>query len=276
MNTKLAIILGPYRNLSTLTAAVLALHPQVQVLNHAGEVLWSDEQLDIFKTRDQPTYERFMRAAWELSGAGQRGLRGGSILHSHAFDAEEIKALYHARYGDETRKQEAEWLILKESMRIQNRLMTTPDLLDQLCEQFPDIRFIMPLRDPLDCAISNARTSHVQTLNLVRGTPVESVLEAVLDAFAWTLARHAERPDRISVFTEHDAKADVLSRLASHLGIQAKSTWLADGEAAFTVRKREQPPELVAHARARILEKLAPWPEIAESLISRKPTRGTA
>ncbi|MHB8529324.1 MAG: hypothetical protein ACYC8V_07420, partial [Caulobacteraceae bacterium] len=32
-----AVILGPYRNLTTLTASVLALHPQCQVLNHASD-----------------------------------------------------------------------------------------------------------------------------------------------------------------------------------------------------------------------------------------------
>ena len=38
------LALGPYRNLTTLTAGILSLHPQCQVLNHAGVRLLPDPE----------------------------------------------------------------------------------------------------------------------------------------------------------------------------------------------------------------------------------------
>ena len=43
-------LLGPYRNLSTLTASIAALHPNCQVLNHAGEKILNNDSLDFFLT----------------------------------------------------------------------------------------------------------------------------------------------------------------------------------------------------------------------------------
>ena len=40
------LTLGPYRNLTTLTASVLFLHPNCQVLNHAGIRIYGNRQID--------------------------------------------------------------------------------------------------------------------------------------------------------------------------------------------------------------------------------------
>ena len=51
-----AVLLGPYRNLTTLTASVLALHPQCQVLNHAGGRLLRRGALDFISSPDEATW----------------------------------------------------------------------------------------------------------------------------------------------------------------------------------------------------------------------------
>lgn len=264
---KLAILLGPYRNLSTLTAATLALHPDIQVLNHAAERLWSEDGLDLLKTPDDATFDRFMDAAWALSGSGERGVRGGSILHSHAFDSPVMQSLYRERYGDEAVKPEAEWLVWKDSMRIQNRLMATPGLFERLCDNFPDLRFILPLRDPLDCATSNAKTGHSPTLLLPPDAPIETVLEVVLDVFAWALDKRDQRPGRVLAFTEHDEPEALLRAFAGFLGVEAGDDWLTAGRAAFVVRDRYRyAPESRNYARGRIAAKLDRWPDYAAAL----------
>lgn len=266
-NRKLAIILGPYRNLSTLTAATLALHPAIQVLNHAAERLWGIPGLDLLRAPDDPTYDQFMEAAWTLSGGGSQGIGGGSILHSHAFDSPLLQSLYRDRFGDQVVKSDAQWLVWKDSMRIQNRLMSDPELFDRLCDNFPQLRFVLPLRDPLDCATSNAKTGHSPTLMLSRDAPIEEVLEVVLDAFAWGLDKREQRPDRVFAFTQHEPAETLLPRLADFLDIDAGAEWLEDGRQAFVVRDRYQfAPESRAYARSRIVAKLGRWPDYAAVL----------
>ena len=54
------LILGPYRNLTTLTASVLSLHPECQALNHAGPRLLKG-RLDFIQ--DVRRLDRFCNAA---------------------------------------------------------------------------------------------------------------------------------------------------------------------------------------------------------------------
>lgn len=82
--------LGPYRNLTTLTASVLALHPHVQVLNHAGRRLLKQPELDFIT--EPSTWNRFCEVALAESRGGTAGLHGGSITHSHAFESPKIRA----------------------------------------------------------------------------------------------------------------------------------------------------------------------------------------
>ena len=42
------LFLGPYRNLTTLTASILFLHPNCQVLNHAANRIFHDRRTDFF------------------------------------------------------------------------------------------------------------------------------------------------------------------------------------------------------------------------------------
>jgi hypothetical protein len=77
--------LGPYRNLTALTAAVLFLHPNCQVLNHAGNRIFGDEKLDFISNYSNEIFEAFTRYAIYISQKGRRGDYGGSITLSHGY-----------------------------------------------------------------------------------------------------------------------------------------------------------------------------------------------
>jgi hypothetical protein len=142
--------------------------------------------------------------------------------------------------------------------------MEDPTLFDRLCESFPELRFILPVRDPLDCAISNRRTGHSFTLGLPIASPVNQVLEAVLRALAWALEKRDQHPDRIFAFTQDQPAEILLPRLADFLGVEPTASWLEDGAKMFLVRDRyEIPPGLAAHAKKQINATFARWPDIA-------------
>src|ERR1041384_7876359 len=82
------LALGPYRNLTTFTASLIALHPNCQVLNHGGERVFSNPDMNFFLGYDKKKFDYFAQYAIMISGSGRRGFYGGSIIHSHAFDGD--------------------------------------------------------------------------------------------------------------------------------------------------------------------------------------------
>ena len=92
-------IVGPYRNLTTLLASALALHPECQVLNHAEARVLRTRTLDFLTRSDPRNIDRFARFACYASARGKRGDHGGSMLFSHAFDSSMLRAAYERRYG---------------------------------------------------------------------------------------------------------------------------------------------------------------------------------
>ena len=98
------LMLCPNRNLTTLTAAVLSLHPHVQVLNHGFERLEAAGLLRFLQSGSEDDLEAFVRGAIGHSAYGRRGDYGGNILLSHAFDRAELRAAYARHYADEPLK----------------------------------------------------------------------------------------------------------------------------------------------------------------------------
>ena len=266
---RLAILLGPYRNLTTLTAAILSLHPEIQVLNHGAQTLWAaDCHFDFIAAPNPQTFARFMKAAWRLSASGQRGDQGGSILHSHAFDGEQIRALYHDIFGDQAVKPDALWLVWKELMRVQRRLMAAPGSFSNLCRSFPDIRFILPIRNPLDCALSNLSTGHYRHFGFDREATLTEVLNAVLQALKWVLEQREEHPTRVFAYTQYDPQPARFSAMASFLEIEPTETWLSAAKKAFVIQRRyECPASTVAAVRKLVVSYLGRWSDIAEPLV---------
>lgn len=265
--TRLAVILGPYRNLTTLSAAILSLHPDCQVLNHAAERLLAEPPLDFFTHPDSETFDRFIAAALEASGGGRRGDFGGSILHSHAYDNPRFKQLYAERYGDQVIKPDASCLVWKDSMRIQRRFMADDGLFERVCAAFPDLRFFLPIRDPLDCATSNLSTGHITHLGDTRDVTRQRAIELVVDAFAWVLDHRDRYPDRIFVFTQGEAQPSVFIALAEFLRLRPSETWVQDATAMFTMRRDyRHDAEAIAEVRAAIRARLGRWPDLVRKI----------
>jgi len=79
------LTLGPYRNLTTLTAGIIALHPNCQALNHAGQRIFNDKKLNFLLNYTDKKFDTFVRYAIYASGRGREGPYGGSVTYSHAF-----------------------------------------------------------------------------------------------------------------------------------------------------------------------------------------------
>ena len=260
---RLALLLGPYRNLTTLTASVLSLHPECQVLNHAADRILADPAVNFFADPRPEVLERFITAAVAASAGGRRGDFGGSILHSHAFDNDRLRELYAGRYGDATIKREATRLVWKDSMRIQRLLMAKPGLFERLCEVFDDFRFILPIRAPADCAASNLQTGHIAHLGGSRHDSPQAAIDRILDAHAFVLALADQRPDRIFVFTQEEAGTRTFEEMAAFLGVAPEARWLGDVSTAWQMQRAyDHPADVTAHVLTSARARLGRWPDV--------------
>jgi hypothetical protein len=276
---RVALFVGPYRNLTTLSAAALALHPQIQVLNHAGERLLAQPELDFVASPDAETLRRFVAAGVEASAGGRRGDFGGSVTLSHAFDSETVRTAYAARYGTRALKDDARCFVWKESMRLQLRLMECPEGAGHLLERLPGVVLLAPFRHPLDVAVSSHATVHrsaaggvnAQYRTMLTGNPdadLRETLEGVLDAQRWVLEQRDRWPERIFFFTQWELGEDLVRRWARFLGVSEDPQFLEDATRCLVVKgARAYAPEVLDYYRQRATAKLAPWPEVLRQAI---------
>ena len=230
------IFLGPYRNLTTLTAALLSLHPRCQVLNHSGFHILEEDQLNFFKNSSPAIFRKFLQYIVTESQRGTAGDDGGSITLSHAFRSVPMREAYGARFGDELYKSDAECFVWKESLAVSNYLRAQNVPIDGLLARNQHVRFLLPIRNPMDCAISNVRTGHGKRFDQVQRQDFRDVLKAVVREIDWFHRLSRAYPDRFFSFCEYEVDASLLASLAEFLSIEADPRWIRDALHCYDVK----------------------------------------
>jgi hypothetical protein len=258
------LVLGPYRNLTTLTASLLSLHPEVQVLNHAGSRLLKGRR-DFIRNFDKRRVNNFCKSALKASTSGSRQDHGGSIQLSHAFDRSEMQQLYQARYGDRLIKDDVRTLVWKESGFATNRIRQEPQRMTQLLEGEPRLRFLLPVRHPFDCAQSNMRTGHAARIKGADPKDISSVLDRIVEMIGWFGGLMKSHPDRFFLFFENDEPVKISDGFLRVLELSDDAQWRGAFDAAFAVKgkKYEYPSELYESFNESVRQHLAGVPNIA-------------
>ncbi|WP_456378064.1 hypothetical protein [Thiolapillus sp.] len=265
----LCLALGPYRNLTTLTASILFLHPHCQVLNHGGARIFGDPRLDFLLDHNKETLDSFLRYAITISTRGKRGKTGGTILHSHAFDEKhQLGKLYHQQFGDTLVKEDIHCLFWKESLRTSLHIRDNNIDFDALFAREPRLRFLLPVRNPLDCAISNLRTGHARLFGLGKSPDTEMVLEAILDEILWVKGLQENHPERFFYFLENDFTEVHARKLAQFLLLAPESAWVSMAQQAFAIDKHyDHPQPLLDRYQCLVEKKFAAWPDLQQQLL---------
>lgn len=262
------VFLGPYRNLTTLTAAILHLHPHCQALNHAGGRVLGVRQLDFLVDHSAACFERFCEFALSASQGGRRGNYGGSILLSHAFaDHATMREAFRDRYGETLVKTAVESIVWKESLFVGKHLRERSVDIEALLEANPRLRFVMPVRNPLDCAASNMRTGHAKHLP-GKGADMRATVADILAELAWfwdLRRRYGKR--RFAAFFEYEVDATLPARLGALLELSPDARWLDDATRCLDLSPGpEHEPELRAWYRRYVGETVGADRELADSL----------
>ena len=263
------LALGPYRNLTTLTASTLFLHPDCQVLNHAGKRIYENDEVDFLSNYSKERFNRFVQFAIHISGGGKRGNFGGSIIHSHAFDSvHEMKTIF-SETEYELIKNQIRCLFWKESLSTSNLIREKHIDLKYILSKEERLRFLMPIRNPLDCAISNLKTGHVNRFRgLDQRSKVSEVLLAILKEIHWFASHKKNHPDRFFYYFEHSIDREMLLKLASFLSLDADEDWISRALRVMVNKSSYQHnPDLLAFYRKCVEQQFAQFPALAEQLL---------
>lgn len=224
------------------------------------------EEVNFLERWSPARFEDFIRYAIHVAQAGGRpGATGGSITRSHAFMREKTRATYVRRYGDDLGKDDVRCLLWKESMAVTNLFRSGRADLDVLLDHCPRIRFLLPVRNPLDCARSNLNIGEGRMLSGEASLTIERAVDVVLDSIAWFASWRRRHPDRffLSYQDELDPRA-----LAAFLEIEPEERWVADALEAYVLSEGyEHPAELVERLRTRVPEVFVETPEVGERIL---------
>ncbi len=262
------LALGPYRNLTTLTASMLFLHPKSQVLNHAGNRIYGNSRLDFLDDFTRHKMDSFIRFAIQISKKGYRGKSGGSIIHSHAFDSGKVRSVYE-KSGLGVVKSEIKCLFWKESLRTSKVIRRRNVDLGAIFEVEERLRFLLPIRNPLDCAVSSIRTGHATIFDgITKASPVSEVVKAILDEFYWFAGLQQRYPERFFCFTQDELSAETLDQLARFLKVEPAPDWIENTLAILDIKPGYKHDEaLVGFCKTYIEGRRHEYPEFSERLL---------
>ncbi|MGB8212841.1 MAG: hypothetical protein WCE68_04700 [Anaerolineales bacterium] len=262
------LALGPRGNLTTLTAATLFLHPNCQVLNHAGTRIFGNKQIDFLSDYSEERFKRFIQFAIKISTKGYRGDRGGTITVSHAFDSKyQTKEIYQ-KTGESLVKEHIKCLFWKESHRTSNLIREKHVDLDNIFQKNNKLRFLLPIRNPMDCAISNLHTGHVTMFDgLTRNSSVIEVTRAILEEIYWFAELKERFPSRFFYYFEHDISRRMLVDLATFLQLDPNEVWLSNALSVMKIKPSyEHNHELLTFYQEYGANRFSHFPALLEGL----------
>ena len=266
---RVCLMLGPYRNLTTLTASTLFLHPNCQVLNHARERIFRIPQIDFLASYTKDTFDRFIKYAIFISGKGSRGKYGGSITYSHAFDPQyEMSSVFDST-GSKLIKQAINCLLWKESLEASNLIRKLNVNLDVLLTSEPRLVFLLPIRHPLDCALSNLRSGHALRFEGIdHPISFELCLQAILQEIHWFLSLQSQHKDRFFHFYAHSIDSELFVSLARFLSLAPCENWISKASSVMVVKAKYQHAESnIRLYKAAVNSVFSDMPQVAEHLL---------
>lgn len=262
------LFLGPNRNLTTLTASVLALHPNCQVMSHGGPRVLPDPELNFLKNYTYEKFVKFCHFVYVMSQTRDKGSFGGGITITHAFRYHEImRNTYRRRYGRSLLKEEVQSLVWKEAHRTDDFVEQNSIDLGDLLTKNQKLRFLMPVRNPIHIAYSFFTRKGFRKnffIDQIEIPEINILLDRLLTKMSHCITLHAEHPDRVMIFFEDDVKPDLFKKIASFLHLEADEQWTRDALKCFDVTpaKYDIPETVLNYYKQRVDELFGKSPAI--------------
>lgn len=259
------VFLGPYRNLTTLTATALHFHPNVQVLEHGIR----DMEGDAFKflsSEGSMDFQTFVAKALRLSKQPTI-MGGGPITNTFTFGSDLVIGEVERLGLSDRPKGDIRCLAWKESMRVSVGLIHMVVDWDKLFEDNGRLRFLLPIRSPIDCAISNSRQAKWVLFDGINDNDARMVLRGVLAQHAWFIGLQHRFPGRFFRFYEYDMGEGMLRWLAEFLSIPWDGEWAESATRIWDIKRPYRvSEEFLCYYHAMVNLHFSAWPAEAERM----------
>jgi hypothetical protein len=269
LNT-VCLFLGPYRNLTSLTAVMLWLHPQCQVLNHGFRLVGAQQAIGFMAPEDSPTFHEYVDLLIDLStqvvGNEECSPHALRVVQENAGVEDAFERLHGVGVGP-IKKDPLRSLVWKDSQIITNLLLNMSIMWDEIFDANGKVRFLMPYRNPMECAVSNHRQRKWIFFPGIDDNSATLMVRAVLAEFAWFTAMERRYPDHFFHFYE-DLTQETLRRLQAFLGLDYNQEWV---DAVLGLWRIRHPyvfsNEFVAYYASMVRLHFAAWPDEGQKLL---------
>ena len=175
-----------------------------------------------------------------------------------------------SRTGRTLLKNQINCLFWKESLRTSNLIREKHVDLSAIFQKDDRLRFLLPIRNPLDCAISNLKTGHVRLFRgLHRNSSVFEVAQGILDEILWFAKYRENFPDRFFYYFEHGISREMLIDFATFLKLEPDEAWLSDALSVMKTKPNyEHDRELLDFYRKAVNDKFSCFPALSEGLLT--------
>jgi len=267
--TTICLALGPYRNLSTLTSATLFLHPNCQVLNHAGNRIHWRGSINFISNFSIKKLNRFIQFAIVASAGGVRGSLGGSITYAHAFDSkyELSKIFKESNMG--LVKEDITCLFWKEPLLNVNLIRKSNFNFEKVFAMDKRLKFLLPIRNPMDSAQSNIAFGTARKFEgIVKHPNKAQVTEAILKEILWFVELHRKYSGSFFFFFEYDTTKEMFANMASFLALAPSITWVEQATSVMQISsKYTHEQSLFKFYKDKVKELFHEFPNVKEGLL---------
>lgn len=225
---RLVILFGPYRNLTTLWSSILGLHPKLLVLNHITPEVEA-AVADIVEAK--LAYSDLVSLLLNSIGREEKPLEKSHALR----DSEELKQVYYKWREVQT---DVSHILWKDSGRLTKEFRSRPGQLKKFVEAYPNVQFLLPLRNPVDVVRSNMeKTTYLQAYDV----PISGYIDFIhwyLDVLQWFMRWVQRDKSRFQYLQTEPFQTDrgTWQRLMNWLGLPSHDTLLQDMQQSLQVR----------------------------------------
>ncbi len=231
----LILIVGPYRNLTTYFASILSIHPNISVLNHAGIRVFKNANINFLRNYSLTKYHNFLRFFDYAIKSGHQGMRGGSIQYSHAFKSnEKLQHLFQQKSEQQNSSSSFVW---KESQMVSNHFLENPTEFQKILDQNKAIKFLFPIRHPLDCVKSNLVTNKHQFFKLGHDAGVDKLMDVIFEEYLFFLQLKKQHTQRVFFIFEHKISETTITNLCNFCNVTTDDSWLKTTLEEYRINK---------------------------------------
>jgi len=129
------------------------------------------------------------------------------------------------------------------------------------------LRFLMPIRNPMDCAVSNCKTGHRKRfLGRVQNDPFH-VLAAVVREIQWFQQLKSEYPNRFFSFFQYELEAGKFHEIAEFLQLGSDQRWSVQAARLCRIKPSyDHDEKMISHFRELVIRHFTSDSEFAAKL----------